>query len=89
MANQRISEKEKQKRRTKKLMRAIESNLAKIETGLNHIIKAQITEFRESLKICEFCGIPYIEMRSGRSKFCSNICRTSAIGKLTIKEYHK
>ena len=77
MTNHRISEKEMQKRRTKKLMRAIESNLTKLEDGLNAIIKERVKDFRDSLKICECCGIPYIEIRSGSSRFCSDICRTS------------
>jgi len=66
-----------QQRRTKKIITAIDENLTKLESDLQQIIIERINNFRSRLKICEYCQIPYIELRTGRSKFCSDICRSN------------
>lgn len=59
-----------------KTINTVKKQLTTIENDLTSLL-FKVKEYKDKIKACEFCGLPYIEERVGRSKFCSDICRTN------------
>jgi recombinational DNA repair protein RecR len=64
------------KKQSEKMIKTVNNFIIDIEQDIISL-QNRIIDFKNKIKICQYCNTVYIEQRSGRSKFCSDICRSN------------